>query len=275
MSHDVRLPRSISIGIFVTLLAITSSSYAQNPNYIMSVGSQGGEPGTSVDLMTTLDSSAGGEIQGITVAQCHPTTLLTLSNVVIGSGLATVNNGQPPSFFTIDMTGIGFSMGCVISLIGQATLPPGVEHELVVASYVILPTAPPGSAPVTLCDFTNPPVIVSVVVSGASLPPTTIDGEVVVGGTIEAFERGDCNSDGMSNIADAIALLGSLFPGANPVVITCSDACDSNDDGSLNIADAIFLLNSLFGVEVIPDPVTCGADPTSGDPLNCDVSGAC
>jgi len=57
------------------------------------------------------------------------------------------------------------------------------------------------------------------------------------------FQRGDCNTDGSFNIADAIFSLDSLFGGG--VDGSCGDACDSNDDGSINIADAIFTLAAL------------------------------
>lgn len=87
------------------------------------------------------------------------------------------------------------------------------------------------------------------------------------------FRRGDCNNDGGINIADAIYLLGALFPGPmGPNVINCEDACDANDDGGRNIADAIALLASLFGSPpvMLPAPGSvCGADPTTMDVFGC------
>lgn len=90
------------------------------------------------------------------------------------------------------------------------------------------------------------------------------------------FVRGNCNADLAGvNIADAIHLLGFLFPGpGGPNPITCRDACDSNDDGGINIADAISLLASLFGSPAVPLPSPnttdgCGLDPTGADPLDC------
>lgn len=92
-----------------------------------------------------------------------------------------------------------------------------------------------------------------------------------------AFVRGNCNGlDGSVNIADAVYLLGNLFPaGGNPPnALLCRDACDANDDGAVNIADAIALLASLFGSPATPlaPPNTgtgCGVDPTPADPLDC------
>lgn len=95
------------------------------------------------------------------------------------------------------------------------------------------------------------------------------------------FIRGDNNNDNAVNIADAIALLGVLFPTMVPApTLSCEDTGDSNDDGTVNIADAIALLGSLFGMPTVPLPFPnitdgCGADPTM-DSLSCpNSSGMC
>lgn len=82
------------------------------------------------------------------------------------------------------------------------------------------------------------------------------------------FQRGDCNVDGMTDIGDAIALLGELFSGGTPG--PCADACDANDDGAKDIGDAIALLGHLFsGTGPLPNPFgSCGEDPTT-DALDC------
>ena len=99
-----------------------------------------------------------------------------------------------------------------------------------------------------------------------------------VGPVGPVFERGDCNGDDAYNIADPIALLGFLFPGAMPTIIGCDDACDCNDDGMLNIADAICALSGLFGMPAIPPAPpagTCGVDPTEPDGLGCAMPAVC
>lgn len=80
--------------------------------------------------------------------------------------------------------------------------------------------------------------------------------------------RGDCNADGLFNIADPIFFLGYLFSmGTTP---GCLDSCDSNDDGQTNIADAIRSLSALFGGGASPPAPfpSCGPDPTV-DSLSC------
>ncbi|MEE2889491.1 MAG: dockerin type I repeat-containing protein [Planctomycetota bacterium] len=90
------------------------------------------------------------------------------------------------------------------------------------------------------------------------------------------FRRGDVNSDGARNIADAIFMLGFLFTsGPAPA---CDDAADVNDDGAVNIADAIYLLGFLFtGGPDAPAPGdNCGIDPTDTDTLDCAMpTGGC
>ncbi len=82
------------------------------------------------------------------------------------------------------------------------------------------------------------------------------------------FKRGDANTDGKVDIADAIKVLGYLF-GGGTTQLDCLDAGDANDDGLLNIADAIKTLGHLFAqAGPLPDPfAACGMDTVS--PLGC------
>ncbi len=90
------------------------------------------------------------------------------------------------------------------------------------------------------------------------------------------FRRGDTNGDNSINIADAIYLLGNLFPTGAPNVIGCLDSADANNDGSVNIADAIFILGALFVAQSTPIPAPspeCGTalDAPVQTGLPCDV----
>jgi len=76
------------------------------------------------------------------------------------------------------------------------------------------------------------------------------------------FRRGDADGSGTVDLADAVAILESLFLGAGP--LPCEDAADGNDDGRLDISDPMMLLGSLFlGTGPLPEPAACGADPTA------------
>ena len=88
------------------------------------------------------------------------------------------------------------------------------------------------------------------------------------------FVRGDCNVDGLFNIADGVFGLGVLFSG---IPALCADACDANDDGSFDVADVIYTLAAIFtGGPPPPTPHPgCGSDATSGDPLGCAFFAPC
>lgn len=89
------------------------------------------------------------------------------------------------------------------------------------------------------------------------------------------FIRGDCNADGLFNIADAVRCLTALFGGGTTP--PCIDACDANDDGAFDIADPVRILQNLFAglpVPVPPPHPLCGPDPTL-DATSCVQFGAC
>ncbi|MEM7164580.1 MAG: hypothetical protein AAF581_03910 [Planctomycetota bacterium] len=89
--------------------------------------------------------------------------------------------------------------------------------------------------------------------------------------------RGDCNSDGNMNLADAITLLNHLFPATPPAPpLPCHDACDGNDDGQLDLADAIAMLTALFPQPTGPAPMLgdCAVDATA-DALGCAGDSTC
>ncbi|HAK97420.1 MAG TPA: hypothetical protein DCM87_21140, partial [Planctomycetes bacterium] len=90
------------------------------------------------------------------------------------------------------------------------------------------------------------------------------------------FRRGDSDSDGAIDIADAIFNLGYLF--ARSAAPDCLDTADANDDGQVDIADAIALLSHLFaetgplpapfgscGLDLTADDLDCGSYPPCGD----------
>ena len=97
------------------------------------------------------------------------------------------------------------------------------------------------------------------------------------------FLRGDANSDGRVNLADAIMITAYLFAGRREP--ECLDAADTNDSASpgnrhsIDIADAVYLLQFLFAGGPPPPPPfrsievhtlsDCGWDPQWDDGLDC------
>lgn len=119
----------------------------------------------------------------------------------------------------------------------------------------------------TPCQVTDNP-------TGCSFNPLIIE---VAPPVIPRFSRGDTNGDGSVNVADAITLLGYLFPSSSgPNSIPCLDSADADDAGGVNLADAIAILSALFGTPPIPlaPPVQCGEDPTP-DQVTCNDDSAC
>jgi hypothetical protein len=55
---------------------------------------------------------------------------------------------------------------------------------------------------------------------------------------------GDCNRDGVVNIADVVCLINYLFAGEPPPDSLC--ILDANCDTLQNIADVVYLINYLF-----------------------------
>ena len=91
-----------------------------------------------------------------------------------------------------------------------------------------------------------------------------------MGGEIETlFRRGDADSDGALDIADAVTVLTYLFAGGE--AFDCMDTGDANDDGQIDIADAVTILGHLFAEEgPLPPPFDqCGSDETE-DELDCE-----
>ncbi|MEM7165170.1 MAG: FG-GAP-like repeat-containing protein [Planctomycetota bacterium] len=58
------------------------------------------------------------------------------------------------------------------------------------------------------------------------------------------YLRGDCDSDGLFNIADVVVSLQQVFGGGGTV--PCERACDANGDGQLDVSDPVAKLHALF-----------------------------
>lgn len=83
------------------------------------------------------------------------------------------------------------------------------------------------------------------------------------------FRRGDANTDGEVDIADAVYILLAHF--TDKVQSLCLEAEDVNDSGAVDISDAVFLLDYLFkagATPPAPGPITSGLDHTN-DTLTC------
>jgi hypothetical protein len=227
-------------------------------------------------------------------------TFTSMSAQNSGNGLDPTAAFPTPVNYSQDQTGTDFTDRMTISAVGQ-------DPEIASAGGVWLnnndglpsATDPDEAVPyVTTVYAVNtlgaPMISSSWELGGFALDPldppaSAASRETLVGLYLAAFGqggptnpqivRGDANDDAGVNIADAIYLLGNLFPGpGGPNPLDCLDAADANDDGSINIADAIALLGSLFGIPTTPLPFPnitdgCGEDP--GQELGCVQMDSC
>jgi len=89
-----------------------------------------------------------------------------------------------------------------------------------------------------------------------------------------AFERGNADGTGSTELTDGVFVLNFLFLGGTAP--PCDDAADVDDNGALELTDGVFLLNFLFlGGSTPPAPTaSCGVDPTPDD-LTCASFSVC
>ncbi len=218
-------------------------------------------------------------VGGWAMSLSHDPALLETSAIEQGDYIQTVNQGNPPDFWSVDTVSNGFTIGTVYSFIGAAFCTYEVAKEIAVISYQTVPSAFVGDfdGETTLLVFMSlgtPPVSNVVVSSGVTWPASTPDGIVNLSPHSEPqIARGDANANGVINpIGDSITALNYLFVPGN--VVDCIDALDCNDDGDVNLGDPILLL--LWGFangQPLPPPFPdCGDDPTI-DSLTCAASG--
>ena len=245
----------------------------------LAVDSTTATPGVPVASRVTLDTDT--EIEALSFGISYQPGDVSLASVDQGLNLAQLRCGAGPEFFSAEtITGLEFgvtiaSVFAISPPIMDRVLFPGADQEIAVLNFVTNP-APGGSGtPLTFTDTLGTvPVAIEVTVNAQAVSPVTVDGSIDFG---SGFTRGNCNVDGMTDLGDAIFLLGSLFPGpGGPNLLACADACDANDDGMLDVGDAVALLGSLFGgTFTVPPPLNCGADPTPTDPLGCGSFSVC
>ena len=234
--------------------------------------------GEVASVPVTLDTDV--DVQGFALSAQHSSADYELLAIEPGVDLSTIDCGNGPDFFGVSIPGTGTDFGSVVAILDldpagpDEVLPAASDLEVARLVYQIPAMPSVGQITIDLVDgLGSPPLTLEVTSGFSAIAPTTISGTLGSGGN---FIRGECNSDGMFNIADAINLLGTLFPSVPVLPITCQDACDANDDGGVNIADAVFMLDVLFGSSgaILPAPSSCGTDPTA-DSLDCMSNGAC
>lgn len=222
----------------------------------------------------------GAETQGFSMGVSHDPTLMTVTAAASAGSVAALNGGGGPAFETAGILANGWTIGIVYSLQPPvSTIVFATPQPVVTADYVgagaLVGVAGPTSTPLNWDSTLGAvPVANVVVVGGGSVGADFNDGSVTFNGTTtNPFVGGDCNGDGIINIADIIWALSELFSGGP--TRNCPIACDANGDGSYGIADPIYIANYVFllGPPPAGNP-TCGTVPGQ-TPEDCDPQAAC
>ena len=267
------IPRTVASLVLLLALAAPRAADAQAGGYTFTAEDVVTAAGGIVNIGITLD--APGTSDGASTAVCHDPSIATVTQINEGAAVVNINGGNGPDFFSFTMEPTGFTGAMVFNLFGTFSLPAGNNQELFNTTYQVAVTAPTGiTQPLSFCMLGQPAVENVVVVNGASVPPVTNDGSIMISGPFVStdFIRGDTNADGSVTVTDAVVLFGELF-GSIPVG-PCPRSGDLNNDGLRNISDVITLLMSLLsdGPAFIAPYPNCG---TAISGLTCNPTPIC
>ncbi|MGE3166066.1 MAG: dockerin type I repeat-containing protein [Planctomycetota bacterium] len=270
-------------------VSITGSNpfiYTASDETVEFDGVTGVAAGDTVISVSIADpNTIARDTQGFSMALRHDPAYLTPLGSQIMNGLAAMNMGAGPDFFVQNFNpanGPGFTVGVAYSLMGGVFLQFPMAGEVVfeltydVDATILAAPVEPGNPFTT--DLTwdpalgSPPVENVVVVAGAAEPPSLFNGSVFLSPVYGVpLIRGDCNDDGIVNIADTIWIIAQLFD--NGPVSTCTAACDPNGDGGLDTSDAIYDFNYLFLMGPPPVAPFPDCDLVTGE--DCDLYNSC
>ena len=227
----------------------------------------------------TCLASNSDPVQGWSFGVCSDPSVLEVIDVdLVGTVTEAANDGDGPSFLSLDRSRGGVTMAVIIDQNDTTdTLPPESGHRLLNITYGAAPPpvdqvpgdslngdvfAPiPGECfRIRHCNtLGNPPVDILYVVQGFEVVPATLPGLVCLPPPVGTFfRRGDANSDEMWNMADPVTILGWLFQGRRRP--PCLEAADVNGSKQVNLADAVYAFARLFsGGPPPPNPFPdCG-----------------
>ena len=286
-STEARLPR----GIALSILALVSFLFGAGGTVdaqtaTLTIGSATAAAGSSVDIATTMSTSAPSS--GVSLGVAHDANLTLAAPPVFGAALDAAQGGFDPAFSFLNLafdpltSESGYTAGIVFDINSMITLPANVNHEILVATYMVNANAAAGSSlPLTVSAGLGPVTggvpVVPVVVLGVDEVRigdglTTVAGSVQIPAT--SFLRGDADENGMLSLLDAIHTL--RFMVNQPAPDTCIEVYDINGNGILDTTlDAIMLLQYLYnsGAPPVGPFPNCGTLGTY--PLGCDSHAFC
>jgi hypothetical protein len=240
-----------------------------DPNFLFFLATQPSAPTGPILLDVRLTSNQA--LAGFSFGVTHTPQVDDPINIAEGPALAALNGGSgPDSFLVKSIPGVGWTVGVLVNLLGNDTIPPSNDDTLIIAEY---PCSGTGTA---LFDFSgaigNPPVPTSAVRPGLIPINPTTQGTAASCGPPPPFSfvRGDMSGDGFLDATDAQLLEQFLFPGVlfgpPPEPLGCdlvpNESGDINDNEIETIADLLMFREFLdCGSISLPGPSSCGDDP--------------
>ncbi len=112
-----------------------------DPDFTLSLSSGAGAVGEQEQISASFSNSE--DVRGWSFGVCHDSTFLGDPVVVNGATTAAFNDGEGPDLdFREVIPGEGWTVGTIISTTDQESLPPGMDHELYLATYELLADTP-------------------------------------------------------------------------------------------------------------------------------------
>ena len=241
-----------------------------------------GEGGGVVGIFIAEDLENPGfpnTVSGWSMGNMLDSPFVQVTEIELGDYLETINDGDGPDFFATTVLPNGFTVGCVYNLLGGAECSYEVPKEAVEVTVMTVAAALIGDEDGATADMIwvdtlgTPPVVNSLVPAVVEAMVEFQDGVInLVPLVAVEWSRGDCNDDGVVNIADGVWTLNALFQGGD--LGDCLAACDMNSDGSADMVDAIYCFNYRFldGPEPGAPFPACG---TTGDEDDCEAHSSC
>ena len=186
--------------------------------------------------------------------------------------------GDDPAFFGPALLADGWTVGVVYDFFGMVTLAFGTSIDVITASYTtagLLGDLDGEIVNLTWVDDLGMPPVENIVVVGADASLVEFfDGVIDLQPLVDVpFIRGDCNDDGIVNIADGIFILNFNFQ--NGPAGNCAESCDANDDNMMgpDISDATYIFAYRFQNGPPPPAPFPDCGPVPG--ADCDLFNSC
>ena len=131
----------IQRGVFVLLLAVViadkSLAGSVDPlDFQLEIADATAEVASPVTTSVTLTNTSGFDVRGWTFGVCHDSNFLEISQIANGVATQALNGGAgPQSNFVTMVPGEGWTVGVIVSVLGNDVLPPGSNLELNTATY--------------------------------------------------------------------------------------------------------------------------------------------